>query len=120
MVLDDLLGANGIGGSNNNLIIWVVVLVLIFGFGNGRNMFNLNFSQCEPKEGCCSSHGKHKRRYSSDCSCSDNLNMGQNGINNGFGFGRIIGNNGLFIAAVVLLLFLCREKESEPESSNEQ
>lgn len=116
----DGLGGLGGGKGSNNIFIWVVLLVIIFGFGKGRNILIAPPPPpiCEPKD------EKHKcRHHSKELVCqppppgglfSGGLFsggfLGQNGL---FGNGGFLGGNGLFILIIIGLLFLCKDPKNE-------
>lgn len=113
MGVDELIGMTkglGEGSGSNKILTWILIFVIVFGFGNGKKCLGFNSGECEvPQEGNCGSHRRgHRNRGKNEC-CNVN-----NGIGNLFGngsFNNILGNNGLFILVIVGLLFLCRNKK---------
>lgn len=113
MGVEDIIGAAaGLKGSSslglNKIIVWILILVIIFGFGNGKNCCNVKCGECEEREECCSSHHKKCRNRCNNQCC--NVNNGFGSFFGNAGFGQLLGNNGLFILVIIGLLVLCREK----------
>lgn len=114
MGFEELIGAaSALGGhpgsGSNKILVWILIFIVVFGFGNGKKCCGLNCNECEVKRERCSSHRRRRRsRCSKEC-C--NLNNGMGGLFGNFGFNKFFGNNGLFILVIIGLLFLCRDKK---------
>lgn len=103
---------NKIGGGSNNFIIWILLFVIVFGFGKcgntlGFNLFRVN--QCNDV------------KYNNRKHCKNTCDVVQPiGINNwGIGgVGGLFGGNILFIIVIIALLFICKDDKNEFSDSS--
>lgn len=114
MGVEELIGfANGIGGGSNSgsnkILTWILIFVIVFGFGNGKKCLN-NFKECEVTHES-SSHSQHRRHRSRCQNERCNVNNGIGNIFGNNGMGNVLGSNWVFILVIVGLLFLCRNKK---------
>lgn len=109
--LATLASLGGIGKGSSNFLIWLLIAVIVFGFGKGRSVIENAFVQFGkvPEN---MNHSRSRRRYHGAVPATAIPIMG-------FGsFGRrplngFLGGNGLFIIVVIALLFLCKDKTDD-------
>lgn len=98
---------------SGDILLWIVVLFIVLGFGKAGPILGLNFLNAPPeKEGCNGKHGNDNKCDTPKGPLA--LLIPQIG-----GMGNIFGNNLIFIAAIVAILFLCKEENKEKPSYDE-
>lgn len=92
--------------NTNSFLIWALVAVIVFGFGKSSSILGLNYGN---KDGI-KNQGSSRRR------CSGGKDSTLPAVKGGLvpfagpmKFNGLLGGNGLFILAVVALLFLCKD-----------
>lgn len=95
---------------NSNFIIWILLIVLILGFGKCSKTIGINLFQTQDcDEHRSRRHGKNDYTYTKP----------------GFAFGAPLtknsplGGNAIFIVIVVALLFFCKDKKNEVVNDTE-
>lgn len=105
MNFDNLLNFNKLGKSND-LLLWIVLIVIIVGFGKSGNTLGINLFKgydCE--------EDKHSRRHYKD-NVAYNKPIALPGSTLG-GINNIFGENGFFILLVIAILFLCKDEKQD-------
>lgn len=96
---------------NGNFLIWILLIILVLGFGKYKNTLGLNFIQSGGAE------ERGSRRHNKGDSTYIKKGQGAYGALFGgktFTAGsNIMGGNGLFILIVIALLFLCKDKKND-------
>jgi hypothetical protein len=104
--------------TSNNFLIWAILFIIAFGFSKCGNILGTNITQVNK---CCNTSRKHSRN-----NCNPKPGYGNNLLGlPGMGFlpgmgasqGGFMGGNGIFIIAIVALLFLCKD-EGKPVEDN--
>lgn len=94
-------------GGNSNFIIWVLLFVLILGFGKGRETLGINLIK---QDRCDERKGRKGRK--DDFSYA---NKGYGGVGGLFGgnaaVGSPLGGNIVFILIIIAILFLSKDKK---------
>jgi hypothetical protein len=105
----NLASLGSIGKGSSNFIIWLLLAVIVFGFGKGRSVFESGIFQIGKVP-----ETKHqsRRRYRGAPPVTAPPLMGFRGLGFG-GTNGFLGGNGIFIIAVVALLLLCKDKTDE-------
>lgn len=107
--LATLASIGGIGKGSNNFLIWLLLGVIVFGFGKGRSIFESGIFQVTrvPEN---RHHSRRHYRGAAPIAATPFLGLGGLGSGSSTGF---LGGNGLFIIVVIALLFICKDKVSE-------
>jgi hypothetical protein len=98
-------------GDSNNLLIWVVLIAIVIGFGNCREMFGVGLIN---NNGRCDINHRDRHNGNAYCGVKGNV-IAPNPLG---GINGFIGGNGFFIALVVVLLFLCKDKKEDCEDKD--
>lgn len=96
---------------SNNYLIWILVAVVVLGFGNSSNVLGFNFFNVPN-----SKPGSHKH-YSGGKGCAApavKTSILPVGTQGGF-----LGGNGLFLLIIVALLFLCKDDKKKEHRVSE-
>lgn len=106
---DSLFSGSHCNEKSNSFIIWAIILIIVFGFGKGKNCLN-TFACFENTDPCCNDHHHHhsSRHHEKECCCYPTTT---NFCGTGCGIGNLFGGNTFFILIIVALLFLCRDSD---------
>jgi hypothetical protein len=110
--LATLASIGGSGKGSNNFLIWLLLGVIVFGFGKGRSVFESGIFQT----GQVPENKHHSRRHYRGAPPAAPF-MGLGNLNYG-SINSALGGNGIFIIAVIALLFLCKDKAAEEVSDS--
>lgn len=96
---------------SNNFLIWGVIIFIILAFGAPSGALGVNFLKV-PNENQKNGHKNLHDNKSNPGVPNKSGVLPIPALGNSTG---ILGGNGMFIIAVVVLLFLCKDKEEEKE-----
>lgn len=93
-------------GNSSNFLIWIILIIIATGFGSFGNVLGIN---CVKVNECV--NDKYSRKHYKGKTCYTEPVSGP-GFGAG-GFGGVFRGNVLFIILVIVLLFLCKDKEED-------
>ncbi|MDP4088535.1 MAG: hypothetical protein Q8930_04585 [Bacillota bacterium] len=98
---------------SNSFLIWIVVIFIILGFGTSSNVLGINFlNKSNDNQKGSRKHHPDNKVFPGGTNKGGLLPvMGMDG-SKGF-----LGGNGLFLIAIVALLFILKDKEEKKEES---
>lgn len=100
------LGRLKLPKNTNNFIVWILIAVIVFGFGKSSSILGLNYANTEGNKNQC---GSRKRYSGGKVSSLPAVRGGGLPLAGPMKLNGFLGGNGLFIIAVVALLLLCKD-----------
>lgn len=94
---------------SSNFLIWIVVLFIIIGFGTSSSALGVNFfSKSNNNQKGSHKHYPDKRAYTAGQNKVGLLPIPAPGGSRG-----VLGGNGIFLIAIIVLLLICKDEKKE-------
>jgi hypothetical protein len=104
------LGKFKVPSLSNNYLIWIIVAFVVLGFGKSSNTLGFSFFGTPNLN---DTHKSSRKHYSDSKSCEvapvNTIFPNVPFLGNQRNGGGFLGGNGLFLIAIVAILFLCKD-----------
>lgn len=121
MGFEDLFRLGSKGKGSNNTIIWILLFIVIFGFGKGKNLLGHQSVSNTCLNDKHRGRGRSRRITPAPYPSGGILGgLGIPGFGGAGGAGGILGGNGAFLLVIIALLFLCKDPKKDDTEEIEE